>query len=455
MTIKNKRVIALAMAVAMALALLVPALSLTASAANTISGQRFSDVTPDAWYYEAVTAMADAGIVNGTGNGKFEPTRPMTAGELATVLWNMMYGDWCKATELYQGFNNGYARGINNYLTSDYVGPKYGNWGIPIVNYYKEDVAIGLAPTTWDGDVSLTIYGDSRIDPTNGNSPAMSATNGTPINGTSYGRLAGKLYGNGNYSNLNGDELFYSRDMSGLAVVAMSKENVTRGFAISELVNVLRQTGNLQSVYNASDKKNVYATGASIPDWADITNVYHDVCSASVKSSGDSYANRNGKYLFHDYTWAWNYIDEPGNVQISGGYANTWFSADVLLAYQAGIVSGKDASGRCDVGASMTRAEVCQMLYNAGVTKLKPQTPTNGGISPEVWFVRDNRVYVCHPVGSILSGYNPYICYMGAYIPGRTQESDHMVYEVYNARLSKYVDIRQQEWPTHPEFWGN
>ncbi|MBD5118899.1 MAG: S-layer homology domain-containing protein [Clostridiales bacterium] len=453
MTIKNKRVVALAMAVAMALALLVPALSLTASASNVTTGQRFTDVSPDAWYYEAVTAMADAGIVNGVGNGKFEPTRPMTAGELATVLWNMMYGDWCKATELYQTFTNGYAFGNNNYLTSSYVGPKYGNWGVPAAN--NDTTAFTLRPTTWDGPVSLMIYGDSRIDPTEGygNAPYKPVGIGDTINHNSYGRLAGKLYGT-DANNIPANDKYYSRDMSGLAVVAMSKENVTRGFAISELVNVLRQTGNLQSVYNASDKKNVYATGASIPDWADITNVYHDVCSASVKSSGDSLYNTKHNYLFHDYSWAWNYIDEPGKTTISGGYANTWFSADVLLAYQAGIVSGKDASGRCDVGASMTRAEVCQMLYNAGVTSLKPKSQANGGISLDVRFIRDNKVYACRPVGTPIVGPYPVIHYCGAYNPSLAAYGDS-IYDVYNAKLSEYVDIRQQEWPTHPEFWGN
>ena len=449
MKIKSKRVLACLLT----LALLVPALSLTASASNVTTGQRFTDVSPDAWYYEAVTAMADAGIVNGVGNGKFEPTRPMTAGELATVLWNMMYGDWCKATELYQTFTNGYAYGNNDYTKANYVGPKYGNWGVPVTN--SRGVAQGLRPTTWDGPVSLMIYGDSRIDPTEGygNRPYKPVDIGNTINLTSYGRLAGKLYSTDIRNKQAGDK-YYSRDMSGLAVVAMSKEYVTRGFAISELVNVLRQTGNLESIYNASNKKGVYTTGTSIPDWGDITNVYHDVCSGSVKTSGNNLVNSDHEYLFHDYSWAWNYIDEPGNVQISGGYANTWFSADVLLAYQAGIVSGKDASGRCDVSASMTRAEVCQMLYNAGVTNLKPQSKNNGGVSLDFRFIRDNKVYVCYPVGTPIVGPNPIIHYCGDYNPSLAANGN-TIYDIYNTKTDKYVDIRQQEWPTHPEFWGN
>lgn len=446
MKIKSKRVLACLLT----LALLVPALSLTASA-SAPTGQRFTDVSPDAWYYEAVEAMAQAGIVNGVGNGKFEPTRPMTAGELATVLWNMTYGDWCKATELYQTFNNGTIGGTGGYNTNNYAGPRIGNWGIP----KDQSNIIGFAaawhdlvPTTWDGPVALAVYGDSRIDPANGNAPCSAVEAGMQITTNGYGRLAGKLYSS-TTGNLQGDELYYSRDMSGLAVVAMSKEYVTRGFAISELVNVLRQTGNLQSIYDASGKKTTYATGASIPDWADITNVYHDICSASDKNSFST-INPNPN-RFHDYSWTWNYIDEPGKTVISGGYANTWFSADVLLAYQAGIVSGKDASGRCDVNASMTRAEVCQMLYNAGVTSLKPQNQARGGIVRAFKFIRDGKIYSCQPVASKTN--NPYIDCLGTYDANSSdvQGLGWSGYKVYGDG----IDIRQQEWPTHPEFWGN
>ena len=158
---------------------------------------------------------------------------------------------------------------------------------------------------------------------------------------------------------------------------------------------------------------------------------------------------------FHDYTWAWNYIDEPGNIQIPGGYANTWFSADILLAYQAGIVSGKDASGRCDVGASMTRAEVCQMLYNAGAgkTKFVPRNSRNGGGDVTGFFVRDDKIYKFNHnnFGDSIECHGTYHpdSNMLAYV-ANDSASNYYVY-----RTTKGIDIRQQEWPTHPEFWGN
>lgn len=57
-------------------------------------------------------------------------------------------------------------------------------------------------------------------------------------------------------------------------------------------------------------------------------------------------------------------------------YANTWFSADILIAYQAGIIGGVDSTGRCNVGTQMTRTEVCQMLYNADMGKARPVSDT-------------------------------------------------------------------------------
>ena len=446
----KKRVLSLALALVLTAAITVPALSLTASASNVTTGQRFTDVSPDAWYYEAVTAMADAGIVNGVGDSRFEPTRPMTAGELATVLWNMTYGNWCKASEMYNNFDNGCNTGMSvDYSKPDYPGPRIGNWGIPKdgLHLWGGTPYSRIVPTTWDGPVALAIYGDSRLDPTCNNMANPVAA--TQINLTN-GRAAGHPE---SPHDLPYGTLRYSRDMSGLAIVAMSKETVTRGFAISELVNVLRMTGYLKDIYNTSNNQAMYPTGAFIPDWADITNVYHDVCSASTKNAfnmGDVNYDR-----YHDYTWAWNYIDEPGKTVISGGYANTWFSADVLLAYQAGIVSGKDASGRCDVGASMTRAEVCQMLYNAGAgkTKFVPRNSRNGGGNVTGFFVRDGKIYEFDH-----NSFGDSIKCCGTYQPNSNMlayvaNDSTSYYDVYDT--DKHIDIRQQEWPTHPEFWGN
>ena len=48
----------------------------------------FSDVLPEAWYYAAVSGLADKGLMNGN-NGQFSPDAKLTRGMVATVLYRM------------------------------------------------------------------------------------------------------------------------------------------------------------------------------------------------------------------------------------------------------------------------------------------------------------------------------------------------------------------------------
>ena len=48
----------------------------------------FDDVDPDAWYATAVHTIASLGAVKGVGNNLFDPTRPITRAEFATIAAN-------------------------------------------------------------------------------------------------------------------------------------------------------------------------------------------------------------------------------------------------------------------------------------------------------------------------------------------------------------------------------
>ena len=48
--------------------------------------QPFADVDPDAWYAKDVAWAAEHGIVEGVGDGRFEPDRPITRAEVAAML---------------------------------------------------------------------------------------------------------------------------------------------------------------------------------------------------------------------------------------------------------------------------------------------------------------------------------------------------------------------------------
>lgn len=51
-----------------------------------IGDSRFSDVAAGAWYAGGVNAMAELGLVNGVGGGKFDPDSPVTQQQFLTIM---------------------------------------------------------------------------------------------------------------------------------------------------------------------------------------------------------------------------------------------------------------------------------------------------------------------------------------------------------------------------------
>jgi len=62
---------------------------------------RFSDVGRDAWYYSHVEKAASQGLMNGVGNGRFNPEQKITRAEFAQLVANMMGAD----LSLYGGYS--------------------------------------------------------------------------------------------------------------------------------------------------------------------------------------------------------------------------------------------------------------------------------------------------------------------------------------------------------------
>lgn len=58
----------------------------TGSTEPTEPTERFTDVSPGSWYYEAVNAAVEAGLFGGVSDTRFEPDAPMTRAMLVTVL---------------------------------------------------------------------------------------------------------------------------------------------------------------------------------------------------------------------------------------------------------------------------------------------------------------------------------------------------------------------------------
>ena len=101
-------------AVLLATAIVAGMFNMSASAADTSQTYshkvEFTDVTPDKWYYEAVMAMADAGAINGYGNGKFGPNDPITYGQFFTIIMRLCWPEtYVDQQRTLNGIDNSYA----------------------------------------------------------------------------------------------------------------------------------------------------------------------------------------------------------------------------------------------------------------------------------------------------------------------------------------------------------
>lgn len=82
----KKKIVALVLALMLCLSCALP---VSAAGEN-----KFTDVPDNAWYAEAVNALADGGVLKGRGNGIFDPTAPVTLAELSVVLMRLSgFGD--------------------------------------------------------------------------------------------------------------------------------------------------------------------------------------------------------------------------------------------------------------------------------------------------------------------------------------------------------------------------
>ena len=69
---------------------------------HTLSLIHICDVKEGAWYYDYVTEAAAAGIINGKGNGIFDPEGNLTRGDFALMTVRMLGVDVSGYTDVYK-----------------------------------------------------------------------------------------------------------------------------------------------------------------------------------------------------------------------------------------------------------------------------------------------------------------------------------------------------------------
>lgn len=215
-----------------------------------IEEQRFADVAPDAWYYEAVNTMAENGILNGYSDGLFHPDDYLTEGELCTIIWRLATTDepWA----------------------SDKVMGKY-HWAAKVMNSLHWSHAVAV----------YTTANPSEADD------------------------------------------YVLRPEATTAIMALLQEAGRMTVSDDDGDGVYTWASNYYTqVHNWTEADN------PIPDWDVITEHAHDT-----------------------------------------PFAKQWFPNRILAMYNFGFIHGKDDAGTFGVYDNLTRAEFCQMLYNAGITE--------------------------------------------------------------------------------------
>lgn len=304
-TKRIKKLIAMLLVFAMVLS----TATVYAAAANTSKTTdnkvEFTDVSPNAWYYEAVMALADAGILKGYGNGKFGPEDPVTYGQMAVILMRLSVP---VAAELppAEGYDY-YTMNMHN----AYV-------------FFK---------------ASARINGNDPKFLVNGN--VMPASYWWPKHQNNMYYL-GELPAE--FGNIKPDTYAYKPAQRGQAITylynfIMNASTAKDGTKPEEVITILGQP-----------EKNI--TTANIPDWNKV--VANDFANLYPGKYSDHIDPRTGEKVRY--------------AQFASALGQPMQDSEIILkAYQIGLVQGR-SNNACEPTGTLTRAEFCQMLYNAGIT---------------------------------------------------------------------------------------
>lgn len=276
----------------------------------------FTDVHETDWFYEAVTAMADNGIVNGYGNGTFQPNKPLTIGEMAALI--------CRIDSTVK------------VLTFDEVKAKDGGNGMKSPNYGERSWD---APTSWAHDYIWAVWegGYTHWDPEAYDVPVMRGE-------------AMKI------------AVEFATRMQAYADINW-RDNGT--WYPTRLADRTRIT---------SDHNE---TASTIPDFYPSAISYDE--KEVLGTVSGTYSNGTKKGARHGIEFnlpgdialtgtnysGWEFL--PCDCSDYDLNEHFWNGGHITLAYQLGIVHGVDTAGTSGAHNSITRAEFCQMLYNMGI----------------------------------------------------------------------------------------
>ena len=91
---KKRRIVSLALAIVLCIILIIPAMAESPGLSNFKKQAEytgFTDVPDSAWYTDSVKTVCEYGLMNGTGNGKFNPNGYVTMSESVAIMSRLHY----------------------------------------------------------------------------------------------------------------------------------------------------------------------------------------------------------------------------------------------------------------------------------------------------------------------------------------------------------------------------
>lgn len=154
--------------------------------------------------------------------------------------------------------------------------------------------------------------------------------------------------------------------VSGMGGDKACNSPVLRGEAIDGIVELLDDLGMLDTEVKQTAK---VWTGDDIPDWLGTAKELNGV--HSVYTDDGKVAVGLGGYQGTGY-------------ETADGIHHSWTPLTILKAYNYGVTSGVDEKGTCNPAGTLTRGELCQILYNSQLNKPRdlvgrPGAPWYGG----------------------------------------------------------------------------
>lgn len=155
----KKRILTLALTLCMVLAM-----TISASAAT------FNDVSDSHWASDYINKAASEKLVNGVGNGNFNPDTTLTKAEWLTMICNLMYSDTVaryNQTNTYEHWYDVYVEVSKSYLTSHMdTKPQLDTFGAPSLQctrYVMAAVIHSLAKSEgWADSISTTDISNAK-----------------------------------------------------------------------------------------------------------------------------------------------------------------------------------------------------------------------------------------------------------------------------------------------------